>query len=155
MTSTHTPGPWRVDPRGVGTPWNIGTDTQDVALAGQLVGDSLRQPTRAANARLIAAAPEMRDALAAIAPLLPDDVQDKVRALLARIDGDSPKTATPSREEQLQGHLDWALANLSAYIRKEPQSGPFMARFKAASALVLPDPVPDDPDPDYGIGGDR
>lgn len=56
---SHTPGPWTVDGRGIGTPWNItGADGNDVALASQR---SSRSPDmeRTANARLIAAAPDL------------------------------------------------------------------------------------------------
>lgn len=60
-----TRGPWKVDPLGIGTPWNVGTEDDNVALAMQLVGDSMRQERRAANAALIAKAPEMFDAIRA------------------------------------------------------------------------------------------
>ncbi len=63
----HTPGPWKVDPIGVGTPWSIGTENVDIALANQIRGDDLEQHTRSANARLIASAPDLLAVLKAIA----------------------------------------------------------------------------------------
>ena len=68
MTAQHTPGPWRVEV------WNYHVlyehvptivAAQDiVAEATSLCGmDSDREDERAANARLIAAAPEMLEAL--------------------------------------------------------------------------------------------
>lgn len=61
----HTPGPWLVDPIKIGTPWNIGaTDGTEIALAQATYGDPLNgQPERTANAHLIAAAPELKQAL--------------------------------------------------------------------------------------------
>ena len=61
----HTKGPWCVDAGHRGTAWNIDTadDQIAIALAQQLVGDDLHQTKRAANARLIAAAPDLLEAL--------------------------------------------------------------------------------------------
>jgi len=50
--SAHTPGPWEVTPRG-----NVAT--QSAVIAKLPTG----QPSREANARLIAAAPELLEAL--------------------------------------------------------------------------------------------
>lgn len=59
---SHTPGPWFVDVLDVGTKWNVGTLHGDVALASQVVGDDVRQTRRSANARLMAASPDLLDA---------------------------------------------------------------------------------------------
>lgn len=89
----HTPGPWRVDPRGIGTPWNVGTDDQDIALAAAQCGDDMKQTRRSANARLIAAAPkllrfvQMFAALRAVDDVYSGDI-DEAAALLAEIKGE-------------------------------------------------------------------
>lgn len=65
----HTPGPWVIDSGerlrviAEGTPWSIAecTHRSDVGLG-----------ERVANARLIAAAPEMLEALERVADLYPD-----------------------------------------------------------------------------------
>jgi hypothetical protein len=109
MTATHTPGPWRVD---AGDDGDIYIET----FSGELVGiapldtkpNAPNRATQHANARLIAAAPEMHDELH-MADSLVNDVLDAlrdedaimfsairrrlrerstaIRALLARIDG--------------------------------------------------------------------
>jgi hypothetical protein len=65
--SKHTPGPWEVDPLGLGTPWSICDQRGDqIALANERLEDPRRvknPPMRDANARLIAAAPELLEAL--------------------------------------------------------------------------------------------
>jgi len=100
--STHTKGPWTVDPRGIGTRWNVGTLDVDVALASQVVGDDLPQSTRSANARLIAAAPELLDGLRAMVghyvslaqsgdcgfwDAIDEEIVKEARQLLARVEG--------------------------------------------------------------------
>ena len=58
--ATHTPGPWKVVPVGVRTHWSdiVGSDGQIVAQAMNIHG-AMRE---LANARLIAAAPDLLDA---------------------------------------------------------------------------------------------
>lgn len=57
MTTKYTPGPWLVD--GAGTKAMVrGADLTIVAVRHRLIG-----PTHEANARLIAAAPELLEAL--------------------------------------------------------------------------------------------
>jgi hypothetical protein len=69
MSAQHTPGPWRVNTAGTSSPWPenykvtevyvYAPDTQDdVAVCADIV-DPLTQEPSEANARLIAAAPEM------------------------------------------------------------------------------------------------
>lgn len=65
-TATHTPGPWFVDLRKVGSLWNVASKSNDIALAQQIIGDTLHQDVRSANARLIAAAPELLNELKSI-----------------------------------------------------------------------------------------
>lgn len=60
MQSSFTPGPWRAEPTGPWDGWEV------VAKDGATVCNGLgsqREPIRAANARLIAAAPELLEAL--------------------------------------------------------------------------------------------
>ncbi|AKJ73530.1 VirE domain protein [Salmonella phage 40] len=58
-----TPGPWVVDPLGILTRWNIDTmDGTPVAITNPLAGDK-NWEGRDANTRLIAAAPELLEAL--------------------------------------------------------------------------------------------
>lgn len=93
MNSKHTAGPWEVSPSSYSTEsrYVVDVDGNDVARikGGELTTD--------ANARLIAAAPEMRDMLADLEQMLDgeeDSVREehadrivRLRALLARIDG--------------------------------------------------------------------
>lgn len=66
MKDKFTPGPWCIDSLSVGTPWNIdATDGTAIALAQQMVGDDRHQKQRIANTLLIAAAPELLEALEA------------------------------------------------------------------------------------------
>ena len=63
MQSSFTPGPWRAEPTG---PWDGWDGWEVVAKDGATVCNGLgsqREPIRAANARLIAAAPELLEAL--------------------------------------------------------------------------------------------
>lgn len=61
----HTAGPWEVDPLKQGILGDVSTadGSQCVAQAQQVSGDDLKQSIRAANARLIAAAPDLLEAL--------------------------------------------------------------------------------------------
>lgn len=65
MSAAFTPGPWAVDPLGIECMGDISTadGSQCVAQAQQVVCDTRRQDTRRANARLIAAAPDLLAAL--------------------------------------------------------------------------------------------
>lgn len=64
--STHTPGPWAVDPMKIGTLWAIYSKDCQVAQADQVPNDSMKQSIRSANACLIAAAPDLLAALKAL-----------------------------------------------------------------------------------------
>ena len=94
--ATHTPGPWELQERP------STSDHEPIKAAnGDFVAYALRQlrtedaaipvdPTERANARLIAAAPELLEALQVIAPdfyLLPTRVQAIARAAIAKATG--------------------------------------------------------------------
>jgi hypothetical protein len=63
QNAQHTPGPWRVADGGV-THWYIYRDKDEIATTRH------EFPNAEANARLIAAAPDLLAALEAAAPLL-------------------------------------------------------------------------------------
>ncbi|HGM6719901.1 TPA: hypothetical protein ACKQC2_000721 [Stenotrophomonas maltophilia] len=77
MSSKHTPGPWEVSHGGHGSPHGFVIDeyyvlnrtvADDVAIAADIVDPATQMPSEA-NARLIAAAPEMFEALDTIGGL--------------------------------------------------------------------------------------
>jgi hypothetical protein len=90
--ATPTPGPWRVDYRLDGKPY---IQSVHGRIAGPAYGPTgidsgdVANEERA-NAVLLAAAPELRDALADVQRYCPVHVQDQIRALLARLAGGSP-----------------------------------------------------------------
>jgi len=68
MTTEHTPGPWTFDTSGEGKPCSIITSVHDEHGPDDDVcevygGNTDCEKTREANARLIAAAPELLDAV--------------------------------------------------------------------------------------------
>lgn len=78
LTSSATPGPWRVTLGG-----NIGPDGLVVARAYYF-----RTPVGKANARLIAAAPDM---LAFLRSIVPGSIyQHEIDGLIARAEGRNP-----------------------------------------------------------------
>ena len=54
----HTPGPWFLDRRGLGTLGSVETEDGDVIAQAMQVEDDPKHEKRTANARLIAAAPD-------------------------------------------------------------------------------------------------
>ena len=94
----HTPGTWRVKPNSVGGP-TVGPEGAVVAdirtYGGPHVGGQ-QHPQTAANARLIAAAPELLEALHEMVDLvgmaIPFDgpQQRKARKAIARATGEQP-----------------------------------------------------------------
>lgn len=105
--SKHTPGPWRV---GGSDGWSASTDDigqscyqgiQDdfgdvVALAVAFDADPFSQPDTRANARLIAAAPDLLNALQLYIAHAPEpecaiwrDVQNRARAAIAKATGEA------------------------------------------------------------------
>lgn len=98
MTDTkHTPGPWTIDERDyAGVKWDAiirNRDNDPVACVGMA---GYAQNTSEANARLIAAAPDMleelRDALAALeANFVEPKLQETIRQTIAKATGDPPQ----------------------------------------------------------------
>ena len=105
MTSKHTPGPWRVEKvpsssygqlriasDGIRSDWQHKDDVHDPR--GESVASGIYEP---ADARLIAAAPEMLEVLEEILDVMPyarlmdeggeHPTWTKAKALLARMDG--------------------------------------------------------------------
>ena len=72
MIPEHTPGPWRTHPGSAVSSWNVRADDLTIAFCPTNTswGDLTRrvdEPHAKANARLIAAAPDLLDACEAIA----------------------------------------------------------------------------------------
>lgn len=102
----HTPGPWRTNTAGsakAGKPFNIteiyvyapGTQ-DDTAICADVIDPVTQEPSEA-NARLIAAAPDMLDALIAINTLFEfTDIQqasnahEQVRSAISKATGANP-----------------------------------------------------------------
>ena len=64
MTTTHTPGPWTIEDGIRGTTAIIGSDTDGgTAVLARLPHWPIEKEMQASNARLIAAAPELAEAL--------------------------------------------------------------------------------------------
>lgn len=80
MNATQTPGPWRYQPSAGNHDYLVYAEAtgRDVAIVRDF---------NEADARLIAAAPALRDKLAAVACYCPVAVQDAIRVLLGEIDG--------------------------------------------------------------------
>ncbi len=86
--SKHTPGAWHVTDRAIA---GIGIGCEDGTIAVVLTGWPYL-PDPEANARLIAKAPELYEALRDCLPGKGEKFyawHDRARALLAEIDGDS------------------------------------------------------------------
>lgn len=90
--SDHTPGPWQAtgaEPAdGVDCWWLIGADRRDIGTINGGQGDATPQ----ANARLIAAAPDLFDALEGMLEMHGSDIEEaaarqKARAAIAKARG--------------------------------------------------------------------
>lgn len=86
-----TPGPWTVGKAASGTPrgyvWAVVGDTAGPKPVASVVPYPEEEE---ANARLLAAAPEMAELLARVHTYIPNqDLYDRVRAVLARIRGEA------------------------------------------------------------------
>lgn len=97
MTTTHTPGPWISQRTGWSKhPYNVHSNKRPGAVALIPSRTSVPLEEQEANARLIAEAPAMLEALRTLMLAVAADgvpggwgcVVDPVRAILARIDGE-------------------------------------------------------------------
>ena len=94
MSTTHTPGPWQVKPNSVGGP-TVGPEGSVVAdirtYGGPHVGGR-QHPQTDANARLIAAAPDLLEALRCACNYIDKlgGTSSPYRALLALATGEQP-----------------------------------------------------------------
>lgn len=71
MTATHTPGPWQVVPEDKAeSPWIVGTRDGGSIASCEPVGPWMSEQEASANARLIATAPELLEALKAVSGYL-------------------------------------------------------------------------------------
>jgi hypothetical protein len=95
--SKHTPGPWRAGPNGG---WGLGPINAVFTAESDLYGDLLASlqtvpvsPHMEANARLMAAAPDLLEALKQMLEVWEEDPAygathaDKARAAIARVEG--------------------------------------------------------------------
>ena len=72
MATKHTPGPWRIDPS-----WDILGNTKDGnGMVCQITVDAVPRDEAAANAHLIAAAPDLLAALKALLQIIEDARED-------------------------------------------------------------------------------
>lgn len=87
MESKHTPGPWRIDSGGriVNDP-DHATSERDYQIADPLERNTFAECR--ANARLIAAAPELLAACEEAAKFCPVYMQDRLRAAIAKARGE-------------------------------------------------------------------
>jgi hypothetical protein len=83
--STHTPGPWRT--RNVDDHMYLDADTWDAFARVVVVVDDEPDPEGEANARLIAAAPEMLEALKEAVDDLRGPAETKALAAIAKAEG--------------------------------------------------------------------
>ena len=81
----HTPGPWRFEQSKGGRWYVYGACQKQPFKPNVYVPKNGGSQEAFANARLIAAAPEMYAALRAIQALLPEDVSLKIDILLSKV----------------------------------------------------------------------
>lgn len=97
--SKHTPGPWNIGTKNGARVWSENGET---LIADADVSESLRKEIKKANARLIAAAPELLEMLCTALPFIEDAeldpaykaghvaaISEQIRALIAKATGDA------------------------------------------------------------------
>jgi hypothetical protein len=91
MTTQHTPGPWEVKRQINGEDFYI-ADGPNFDVCEIIVGHARSQEAAEANARLIAAAPDMLEFLQALNRIggLGLDVHRQLDALIAKATGEQP-----------------------------------------------------------------
>jgi hypothetical protein len=85
VTTKYTPGPWSWDTDPNGDRWIIGDKSTWVPRIAKIPRYS--EMPNEANARLIAAAPELVEALRELTEKVSADAINRARSLLARIEG--------------------------------------------------------------------
>lgn len=79
--TTHTPGPWEIYQSTICTGDGKANEIAKITTYGVWMGDGSpygpRNPIGDANAHLIKAAPEMLEALEALAPILADEAENR------------------------------------------------------------------------------
>ena len=88
MTNKHTTGQWIASPEGAFNEWGVDAGVWGICICADAPGDGSPE----ANARLIAAAPELLDIAQSIIvddmlEYLPDEYVLKVRAVIAKATG--------------------------------------------------------------------
>ena len=87
MSAKHTPGPWRVAPASL-YPSGINIDSVSVNKYVCLVAGNRDDKQGMEDARLIAAAPELLEALKDAYPYIADDaLRQRIGALIAKTEG--------------------------------------------------------------------
>jgi hypothetical protein len=95
MSNKHTPGPWEVFYKTKYDEWHVSVPMSEGNMRWGLFDDGVRSENPEADARLIAAAPDLLKACKALellfAPLARDctaaDAIDKARAAIAKAEG--------------------------------------------------------------------
>jgi hypothetical protein len=106
---SHTPGPWKIDhDDDIDLPNHVGISAETHSLLAQVVwkmDDDERSPSCEANARLIAAAPDLLEALKEMLemwedePLYGADIASKAYAEIERLEAEVKEAAYANNEE--------------------------------------------------------
>lgn len=85
MSAQHTPGPWKIDPdKRPGMEWNRHIDAEGLTICFMSNSNGMHPERDLANARLIAAAPELLEALDRIAMIYENPEPPSLHELSAR-----------------------------------------------------------------------
>jgi hypothetical protein len=86
--SAHTPGPWTCFYKHKYDEWHVSVPVSEGTMKLALFDDGVRSENPEADARLIAAAPDLlaalRDAVAALGGIKSDNVPESVRIAIAK-----------------------------------------------------------------------
>lgn len=102
MTAQHTPGPWRLSGPDHFYDYTIQGPTEELAIAAAVNGEMRRMggelAEHEANARLIAAAPELLEALQAVVRVRDKAAFDQARAAIRKATGTSDAARFPTAQ---------------------------------------------------------
>lgn len=105
QVAQHAPGPWETDLVPLWYPWpeSIGIMSADGAAIAWLTSTASERPRDEANARLIAAAPDMLAALEAVkrAADYPDELGDVIDAAIAKARGPCQPMSDYSKDRRV------------------------------------------------------